>query len=808
MAKQTGKYSEITTYIDDEKKDDLKQSNIDDIRSVNYVYDREFLIGIGMFYDSNNKSISYDDKRINYEVYGFLLDCDYEMNKYIRLNKNVKHFQFIFEKRMSLLNNNKESSVLTGIQFIDDQENKLLVGNIPKNNRLEYSIENIPCFGMIKYQSYWVTTSNSGWTDYIYCYEGGINYIELYGTDNKLITKMGIKEDELMNEKKKFNKTDFTVHAKTSKLIGCKGNNIYIIGLVRSNKNILGIQFCDLMDDGDIIYAYQMSKHLSISSNDSYKSNNVRIHELPKWSHDPKVTKKNLDPKRYLFESMICVIDNEIIDMFNLFVGYCVNIDDCRIDLKEIYEEITQMCVEGDISKIHSIMSLQRYLNYCIQQNDTTLLNNENSLLSEKFRSLFNKDTQYKYLIKIQKCWNIAYEIAKFGKNIHYYQASFNAFTVTYLDDSINNKVASLFSFIGQMSLTVLLIYGIINSYNENDDSSDENEGIDATYVSMAVIMGIIILYLVKVQISSHASFCKVFGLKYMGLHKDALSIYVLLSFLVNCVVAVFLIFISIIIMMNSSDQIEFVLNSIAVLFVLELDDQIIEVSDDETESMYFNYIINNYIITGLNNINPHYFEFSEKWHYYFNLNINKATYEIDWNNNYNIECLNIVNTSNNPSILFVERLEAGVDVMIPNTRVPVNTKCIKFRLVSECYGCRFHFKLHYQDNRKDTHFEYHMGNMSLRLRYKNESNKIIKQSKERVLLPVNGSWFCIKWMNTNDGNIALYTNNTDINPEINNKNTKCIHDCPYKDICPTLDDIKYISLYSYKTPVKIAFYK
>mmetsp|Transcript_60645 Transcript_60645/g.74341 ORF Transcript_60645/g.74341 Transcript_60645/m.74341 type:complete len:88 (+) Transcript_60645:73-336(+) len=83
MAKQTGKYSEITTYIDDEKKDDLKQSNMDDFRPVKYVYDREFLIGIGMFYDSKNKSMSYDDKRIKHKVSGFLLDCDY---------KNVKTF--------------------------------------------------------------------------------------------------------------------------------------------------------------------------------------------------------------------------------------------------------------------------------------------------------------------------------------------------------------------------------------------------------------------------------------------------------------------------------------------------------------------------------------------------------------------------------------------------------------------------------------------------------------------------------------------------------------------------------------------
>ena len=62
------------------------------------------------------------------------------------------------------------------------------------------------------------------------------------------------------------------------------------------------------------------------------------------------------------------------------------------------------------------------------------------------------------------------------------------------------------------------------------------------------------------------------------------------MGFLVNIIIALSLIPINIIIIATTDGELDIVLNALAVLFVLELDNNIVDLSDDDEKAIYLHY--------------------------------------------------------------------------------------------------------------------------------------------------------------------------------------------------------------------------
>ena len=241
---------------------------------------------------------------------------------------------------------------------------------------------------------------------------------------------MGIKEKNRKRYITKFTNFVYEYEIFVSDLIEHKGINLYIVGLLQSNKNILGLQICDLVNKDNLLYVFKMTEHFG-NTVTQYSADNDKLYEV-----GIKHTPSRLDSKRYLYESLICLIDDRAIDMFNNVVTECYNTPDPKTYLIAQFQRINEDNMD-DLNIIHSIMTLQRFLNHCIQT-QCKFSNPKSKKLNNKFIHILLEKNQFKYLPKIAKCWNIQCDASKFSKRIQYYKPNLNInlYLATFLDNS------------------------------------------------------------------------------------------------------------------------------------------------------------------------------------------------------------------------------------------------------------------------------------------------------------------------------------------------------------------------------------
>eukprot|EP01083_Nonionella_stella_P224031 797804_1 len=139
----------------------------DDNSTATYLFDREFIIGIG-----NDNFVS--DKLSKSWHYDFVMENDYNLQKYYALNRQPSQLQFYFdEEDLQREDDTSQCLLLTGIK-IDDH---IFVGSSANTSNIS-AIPLFTYFKSIELQYFYMRTSKALFVFRSSHYLCGINYIK------------------------------------------------------------------------------------------------------------------------------------------------------------------------------------------------------------------------------------------------------------------------------------------------------------------------------------------------------------------------------------------------------------------------------------------------------------------------------------------------------------------------------------------------------------------------------------------------------------------------------------------------------
>eukprot|EP00484_Ammonia_sp_Unknown_P020072 CAMPEP_0197031464 /NCGR_PEP_ID=MMETSP1384-20130603/10460_1 /TAXON_ID=29189 /ORGANISM="Ammonia sp." /LENGTH=842 /DNA_ID=CAMNT_0042460997 /DNA_START=56 /DNA_END=2584 /DNA_ORIENTATION=+ len=801
----------------------LRQKSYNSMMTDNQ-FDREFIVGIG------NDNFLYDKMAKSWH-YHFVLEQDYILWKYVSLNKPPSKLAFIFEEEMSLqpaeaMNEDGEvtevSYMLSGVN-VDDS---FFVGTKQNDTKQEniFEVSGFRYFKAIECQYFYMRFQKSKqFVFYASHYLCGINYLKLVDDRGReyVFGKKEPQENEVSFHDEPMNMTNIedatpTPHSYVSHVIQETGK-LYITGILRSKYGILALQVADLIEEhsfGDsLFYAYRLLKNQGVHSveYDQHK-HPIDYQDDPKSKFRRIVSYYSLDAEYPIyFENFVCCENAEILKLFNLCCEYAIRDDNPSYNIMPEFLGVIEECFDGDMAVMHSIMSIERLLNDIIQTNFIKYRNKvglKNCYFDpDDFTVLLGEENLFKYVLKIKRYWTVLYESAKFCKRLIKYTPNINAYTLSYLDGSPINRMRSIIVFLVQM----LLFYNLVISLTDADiiDWQQQWEDYRAEFLVFAVFLGVALIFLVRKQITGYFEFRKVFMMTLRTMTMD-----IWLSAVINLGMSVLLIPLSCIIIVYSDNSLELVLNSVAALFVLELDDEVVDLALNDEKSIYLEYI-NQYILVAnlvndasLNNYNR---LITRNWHYNFVYKINTKEMTIDFDPDVDVE----------KSALARLDLRSGeFSPFVSDDEVTTMKKnYVSFRLVNESMA---HIRLCTRNSHEEPYWEIiiDLHYRIIRRRIEKDSQKFARLATEEYEegtkpLPCFGTWFHIRWDNSPGGHLEYYYNKVDFKPTLDSPNTVLLQRYPYRefvekecDVCPlgTYHPLCYLQIYAFAKTAKINF--
>jgi len=217
------------------------------------------------------------------------------------------------------------------------------------------------------------------------------------------------------------------------------------------------------------------------------------------------------------------------------------------------YDLIDTSISEQDTKIIFSVLRLERNLRWRIN----TEYKSSHAFDSDPFRRL--------KLHQVMQCLASTMESCQrtlVGK------PSLNCYAVAYLSGELSNYLVATVVLIVQISLTFLLFQSI-----RDNESGTENFAMKESYL-ITPIIAVFSTMLVYKQISN------IFDLRkaYPEMHKTSMGLYDIIA---NGFLGLAILIIQIAIIVKQTSRLDFVLNAIATLFILELDDNAVFIGDD-----------------------------------------------------------------------------------------------------------------------------------------------------------------------------------------------------------------------------------
>eukprot|EP01084_Bolivina_argentea_P257774 434375_1 len=361
-------------------------------------------------------------------------------------------------------------------------------------------------------------------------HEYKINYIKFVKQNGEKII-CGEKKDKQDNEKWPINRKWKNRNYHILEAVKIISDNIIICGVLLDNWKVLGFQCVSFNGEYSFNKLINIFKHEKEDNNNMTQGLNITPVDIEHF-----FVNKNYHGAEYnetaIFNGGLIGIENgyllDIIDL--LYFRNRQWTSDPAAFILPYFVDITNQCItDNDLKTIHSILSLQRYLNVLIQNKDD-IINNEcklvDTLLSKYGKKQQNgiklfeciKDAHFwAYLVKIKKYWDILAEIAVLGKSIYYVGPKFDVYNLSHLKASKQNMNLSKFTFFTQVLLFIVLclwlIYEMVHfDFNERF-SFDDTEHTTTTIfkIVLSVLTTIMIYFLVKQSIDSTKSFYNVF---------------------------------------------------------------------------------------------------------------------------------------------------------------------------------------------------------------------------------------------------------------------------------------------------------
>ncbi len=302
--------------------------------------------------------------------------------------------------------------------------------------------------------------------------------------------------------------------------------------------------------------------------------------------------------------NVICYENNESIILLDLLYERMRNWTNGKSVISTYYPKflslIDEAMIEREFDVIHSVLRLERYVKSLIQRENL----------------IFDKHKKYQenvgLTVKLYNIWKPLSDAMKLIKKIHNADIELNCYQIAYLSNNKIDYMYAIVTIVCQISLLILLGLSLL---------SVNIEHIFPLYEGRIIIPIIFIFthFVVKKQMGNTLNFRETFpdiSLTFLGVC-DLFS---------NVVCAGLVLLLNFFVLAFSDSLIDIVLNSLAALFIIELDDAMVFISSNAKDDLYKQKVVSlfNKSLKEINNI---YFD-SNVWkhsHGLFKLNKEKC---------------------------------------------------------------------------------------------------------------------------------------------------------------------------------------
>ena len=458
-------------------------------------------------------------------------------------SKSDIHTMFILSKTYDSLtfyvdnNNSYNINIIRGIKI----ENYLISNTYNGCREIQIKIDKKPYFELFEVQFCYINI------DGLLCQI--INYIKIkYDDDNYIIGK---KEE---NECKYLNKIITIDDNIVISAIGINYYGLHCFQIIR----LINDKVIDIFYEHNKLTLYE-SKPEQYNLDNDYEKQIIQKLFRSETNYD-KISINTLIMSFYF-------IALEEIDAFSLYIhilyrisSWTPNYDVINIVLPNIILLIDRVIVNRDFKVINAISRIDRYLNYIID----------------------NYDNHYEYhsydkgiLIKLHQIWKCITKIILRCKKIHHSQLNLNCYHIALLSNKRMNGSYACITALCQISLIILLGLSVKNGYSEEIFPLLESQIV----IPIIFIFTSIVSYK---QLSNTINFRNIFN-------DSKYTFYALLDFFVNNICLILIVFFNFLLLAYQDSVINVVLNSIASLFIIELDDYIVFLTDDSLNDLLIN---------------------------------------------------------------------------------------------------------------------------------------------------------------------------------------------------------------------------
>ncbi len=306
--------------------------------------------------------------------------------------------------------------------------------------------------------------------------------------------------------------------------------------------------------------------------------------------------------------NVICYENNESMILLDLLYERMRNWTNGKSIISTYYPKflslIDEAIIEREFDVIHSVLRLDRYLKSLIQRENL----------------IFDKHKKYQedlgLTVKLYNIWKPLANSMRLVKQIHNADVELNCYQIAYLSNNKIDYMYALITIVCQISLLILLGLSLL-SVNINH--------IFPLYEGRIIIPIIFIFthFVVKKQASNTMNFRELFP----DMNSTFLGVCDLFS---NVVCAGLVLLLNFFVLAFSDSLIDIVLNSLAALFIIELDDAMVFISNNAKDDLYKQKVISLFN-KSLKEINEIYF-WASTWKYNNINKLNSESFEVNRN--------------------------------------------------------------------------------------------------------------------------------------------------------------------------------
>eukprot|EP01084_Bolivina_argentea_P272088 463158_1 len=420
---------ELAGHIESTKEE--KKENIEDL--VDYKFDREFIFG-------PLKNANDDFKDIDFNYCATPVCRDFFLFARPPTNITLYGDDENYGGLITALNCDNDL-INIGAPYRSENDKPLIIKSLNENEFLYFK-------KIICQYVYFYSGAYDGWF-------AGINYICFTDRNGnkfekgKLIDTQSCDKDYVekeviaFGEKNNFGAEDRKVKAYYFKPVTERGN-LYITGVAFCLKGLLFLQIADIRDSctsiDSLLNAYHFTDNQGV-----YEANNINT------SYDATVYGHLIGCEDY----------NVLTTWHTLYVTGCGSIgvaDPRPYIIGKFLLIIENSLVNGDLETMHSVFSIERFLDHVIQTKfkSTQIELKEDGINDGIIAKSFNGGFGYRFITKSRIYWYQLYKVIKTIKKIHFYTPSFDCYILAFLKPTTFNKLQALFIFITQIALFIM----------------------------------------------------------------------------------------------------------------------------------------------------------------------------------------------------------------------------------------------------------------------------------------------------------------------------------------------------------------